>query len=109
MLLVNTGRRAISRKSHLRRKYRMTLAQYEALWAAQGGTCAVCPAVLVVGGSTHVDHDHACCPGKYTCGKCVRGLLCTRCNMMLGFAKDNPEILEAGAAYLRVSRSGSVP
>lgn len=27
-----------------------------------------------------IDHDHDCCPGKYTCGKCVRGVLCGRHN-----------------------------
>jgi hypothetical protein len=30
-----------------------------------------------------VDHDHTCCPGEYTCGKCVRGLLCDDCNKKL--------------------------
>jgi hypothetical protein len=31
----------------------------------------------------------------------VRGLLCTSCNRMIGHAGDNPESLEAAAAYLR--------
>jgi hypothetical protein len=28
----------------------------------------------------HVDHDHNCCKGKVSCGKCVRGIVCNRCN-----------------------------
>jgi hypothetical protein len=30
----------------------------------------------------------------------VRGILCDGCNKMIGFAKENPEILRAGANYL---------
>jgi hypothetical protein len=28
----------------------------------------------------HFDHDHECCPGNYSCGRCLRGVLCNRCN-----------------------------
>jgi hypothetical protein len=42
----------------------------------------------------HIDHDHAT--------GAVRGYLCRMCNHMIGNAKDMPELLEAGAAYLRL-------
>lgn len=31
----------------------------------------------------HVEHDHACCGGSGSCGKCVRGLVCASCNTHL--------------------------
>jgi hypothetical protein len=31
-----------------------------------------------------VDHDHQCCPGSYSCGKCVRGFVCNGCNTAVG-------------------------
>lgn len=40
-----------------------------------------------------VDHDHKCCAGNRSCGKCIRGLLCRQCNLLLGVAKDNPHYL----------------
>jgi hypothetical protein len=48
-----------------------------------------------------VDHDHACCPGKTSCGKCVRGLLDTRCNVYLGHIRDNSSIGYILAEYLQ--------
>jgi hypothetical protein len=68
----------------------------------QQGLCAICLRPLPV--IPLVDHDHALevlhgHPGR-GCPRCVRGLL-DDCNLMLGFAQDRPEVLEAGARYLR--------
>ena len=51
-------------------------------------------------GSWCIDHDHSCCPGINSCGKCVRALLCHNCNTTLGRVGDDPEILQAMIAYL---------
>lgn len=49
-----------------------------------------------------IDHDHACCNKQnYSCGKCVRGVLCDRCNIGLSHFEDNVEKLEKAANYLR--------
>jgi site-specific DNA-adenine methylase len=29
------------------------------------------------------------CKGAKSCGKCIRGVLCTRCNFVLGLLEDN--------------------
>lgn len=86
-----------NRDRHLRREFGIGLADYAARLAAQGGRCAICrsddPRTWNGGKSFAVDHDHA--TGK------VRGLLCRHCNLALGYLRDNPELAEALAAYLR--------
>lgn len=56
-----------------------------------------------------VDHDHSCCPGERTCGKCIRGILCDKCNRGLGFFNDNPDLLQRAIEYLAVSRVAFTP
>jgi hypothetical protein len=82
----------LARDSHLRRKYGITVQQVEDIPTKQGGRCAICGAMLLLGSHTHVDHDHD--TGQ------VRGLLCVNCNNGLGQFRDRPELLRAAATYL---------
>lgn len=87
------------------REYGITLEQYEERLEEQGGVCAVCrrPETRVTKGtpdSLSVDHDRRCCPGKRSCGRCVRGLLCGACNRALGLLNDNVERIRAAADYV---------
>ncbi|MEQ1788772.1 MAG: endonuclease VII domain-containing protein [Acidimicrobiales bacterium] len=78
----------------LERKYGLTRHDYEAIFVAQRGCCAICelrPARL------HVDHCHV--TGT------VRGLLCVNCNLAVGELDDDPELCVSAAAYL-VATSG---
>lgn len=87
----------------MKRQFGITKEQYEGIVARQGGRCAIeaCGTEKPGGkGRWHVDHDHACCPGRTSCGKCVRGLLCARCNLGLGYFQDDKEFLLSAAAYL---------
>jgi|SRR5208282_3255233 len=85
----------VRRNWHLRAKYNISIDQYDQLTEAQNGLCACCGGLPEDGGARVgslgaffvVDHDHACCPGAKTCGKCVRGLLCARCNKAMGFVE----------------------
>lgn len=80
--------------------YGISLAQYDALLLKQSGGCAICGEQCSSGRRLAVDHDHACCPGMKTCGKCVRGLLCGQCNQGIGKLRDSPRLLVNAIAYL---------
>lgn len=47
-----------------------------------------------------VDHNHQCCSGHKSCGKCVRGILCYTCNLTLGHFNDDPEKIREMLKYL---------
>jgi hypothetical protein len=84
----------------LRQRYALTPEGYYAILEAQGGVCAICKTPP---GDKRlaVDHDHGCCPGEKTCGKCIRGILCDTCNWWLGLIDDNLAMLEVAEQYLR--------
>jgi hypothetical protein len=79
-----------------------------AVWEAQKGICALCGDPMLPEGrelkSVVVDHDRSCCPGKRSCGKCVRGLIHWGCNMVLGYAQDDARILRCAADYVERHR-----
>ena len=73
-----------------RKAYGLEPSQYEALLAAQEGGCRICSRSPEENGrALAVDHDHACCPGSTSCGRCIRGLLCSLCNRALGCFGDD--------------------
>lgn len=81
------------RRASMLHKYGLTEESYKALLARQGGRCAICKRTPEEIGVKFlaVDHDHRCCPRQRTCGRCVRGLLCARCNMYLGWFEAHSE------------------
>lgn len=55
----------------------------------------------------HMDHDHSCCDKgslklsyQRSCGKCVRGWLCSGCNTSLGLLQESPERIRGLLSYL---------
>ena len=90
-----------SRRHELRYAYQLTIADYDAIKASQGGLCAICLAPPTDGVHLHVDHDHVCCSGKRSCGHCVRGLLHGACNIKLAhYEKSHDTEDPAFEAYL---------
>lgn len=96
--------------AHLRHSTGVDEPTYAELLAAQGGVCAICEKPNANGRRLSVDHDHRCCPGSARmsggqCGKCVRGLLCGRCNSALGMVYDDPALLRKLAEYIEAHAS----
>lgn len=79
------------REVQLSKFYGISPKQYNDLLIKQKYACAVCGDVTSA--TLHIDHDHGT--------KRVRGLLCTRCNPLLGYAKDDVSILMKAINYLK--------
>jgi len=73
-------------------KYNITLEEKNAMIDNQDGKCLICGDILDKGSRTCVDHCHKT--------KNIRGILCSRCNSLLGFSEDNVEILKNAIKYL---------
>jgi hypothetical protein len=93
-------RKEIVRQSFLRRNYCIDPQLYDKLLAAQGGGCAICGRLRANEKHFAIDHDHSCCPGIKSCGKCIRGILCPLCNRSLGQFGDNVDGLLKVLKYL---------
>ena len=48
----------------------------------------------------HIDHDRAHCPDSGSCGKCIRGILCVNCNILIAHAHDDIGVLQRSISYL---------
>jgi hypothetical protein len=76
----------------------MTVPEYERLLAEQGNICALCEKPPIKGSRLVPDHDHET--------GVIRGLIHSRCNLLLGNANDSSELLDFAARYLRKSLNG---
>lgn len=83
---------ASSRRSAMMRLYGITPEQAEDMLKEQGGVCKICQCDDPGGKGWCVDHCHVT--------SIVRGILCSNCNLMLGYARDRKEVLAAAAKYL---------
>ena len=76
-----------------KRYYGLSVEDTAAMLEAQQHKCGICACEIHDGFDGFcVDHDHA--SGR------IRGLLCRKCNVLLGMAGDRPEVFAAAIAYL---------
>jgi hypothetical protein len=77
----------------LKTKYGISKETYDQLLQSQNSQCAICGTDEEPPRGWHVDHCHKT--------ELVRGILCSHCNFLLGYAKDDTSILESAINYLR--------
>ena len=90
-------------ENNSRNKYMYGLEHgtYDILIESQEGLCAICKRHQSdLDKNLCIDHDHSCCSGEKSCGKCIRGLICQKCNLGLGNFNDSIAILEMAIKYL---------
>ena len=78
-------------------KHKISKNRYLELFNLYSGKCHACKDRNVYA----IDHDHSCCPGNFSCGKCVRGLLCSQCNTALGLLQDSRQKIKSLLEYIK--------
>jgi len=76
----------------LKRKYGITLLEYNQMLELQDEVCAICLTKNTRGKGLVVDHDHAT--------GLVRGLLCDRCNLGIAHFGEDTDVLNRAQNYL---------
>jgi hypothetical protein len=88
----------LTRGYGMKHRHGLTLEQYDAMLAAQGGVCAICgePPTHGINKKLHVDHNHKT--------EVRRGLLCMKCNHAIERLETHPDWHEKALAYLQRPR-----
>ena len=79
------------------KKHGISKEQYIEMMNEYNGKCHSCNDRDAVS----IDHDHNCCPGPRSCGKCIRGILCNQCNTALGLLQDNKDKIQGLLEYIK--------
>lgn len=88
--------KAKNHENMVAKTYGLAPGEYEQMYQAQGGVCAICQRATGKTKRLAVDHDHDT--------GLVRGLLCGPCNRMVGYFRNAPEAFRRAAAYLERAR-----
>lgn len=93
------ARKEKNKRNSLKQLYGLTLEQFNSMRKDQNFCCAICkkPEQECSKKTLYVDHSHVT--------KKVRGLLCSRCNSILGFFDEDIAKIEQAIKYLKKVRS----
>lgn len=91
---------------HLLSKFGIRVGEKRAIFEKQGGVCGACGASEH--GHPRLSGESGWCLDHCHSSGAVRGVLCWRCNLALGYAEDSPEKLRALAEYLESHRNAAL-
>lgn len=83
--------------ARFRRKYGLTPQDRQEMIDVQGNACAICGSQFE---NDKKNKKDPCIDHNHTTGK-LRGMLCRRCNLLLGYAKDSQDVLSKAISYLK--------
>lgn len=75
--------------------HRLSKATYMSVLDVQNGVCAICKEDKRL----YVDHDHSCCNSEMSCGQCIRGLICQKCNLFMHYVDRYMEYMDTAVEY----------
>lgn len=83
-----------TKNNNLKKFYNITLEQYNQMLALQNDKCAICKIHKSLAGKKglFVDHNHE--------NNQIRGLLCSKCNFLIGLSQEDTKILSEAIQYL---------
>lgn len=85
-------------KGYMLKRYGITFEQWNSMLVEQGNACAICKNEFVSRKQVQVDHCHV--TGT------TRKLLCSKCNMLVGFLEGPEQLLNTARAYIIAFHSG---
>ncbi len=80
-------------KINLAKRFGLTVEEFTVLWESHNGCCDICKQPETRKRRLSLDHNHETNE--------LRGFVCSRCNLLLGNAKDDANLLEKAVTYLR--------
>lgn len=85
------------------KRYSITEEEYNTILKEQNYVCAICgkPENTKWKLRLAIDHNHKCCSWRNCCWKCIRWLLCWKCNKMLWMINDDVDLLQKSIQYLQ--------
>lgn len=90
------------RQSYLKATFGLSLDDFDAMVKSQNGRCAICGEAETA--TCHGRVKKICIDHNHKTGR-VRGLLCQRCNQMIGRGGDNVQLLKKAIVYLQIAEA----
>lgn len=80
----------------IKNTYSISEETYSKILESQNNSCAICKSKNK---KFYIDHDHKCCPTEISCGRCIRGIICQKCNMFMHYVDEYLEYLDIAVIY----------